>query len=201
MTNPAARAPLTRHITAVFRTATPKQLDAGMSWYADAHAFAAGLASTYGVSVAQASGIISALSPLNPWGNNKRLAERFVREGGLTEGYLSRGLASAQKILDGTDVLDVLRANKTRNFFMSILTEGDQGITIDRHAYSLAVNTRFGDNMPKLSDKMYAATVEMYRRATVILSAEYDMRLTPAQTQAVSWVQYRSRFWSENSFD
>jgi len=193
--------PHTRHITAVFRSATAEQIDSGMRWYSDAHSFAAGLAETYGVSVAQSSGIISALSPLNGWGANKRLAERFIREGGLTEGYFSRGLQSAQRILDGTDVLDVLRANKTRNFFMAILTEGDQGVTIDRHSFSIAVNKRFDGDIPKMSDSVYALVVEMHRRATKVLSAEYGMPITPAQTQAVTWKTWRNRYFKEGAFD
>lgn len=36
---------------------------------------------------------------------------------------------------------------------------------------------------------------------TLSLSAEYDISLTPAQVQSVTWVLWRRKFWSVGAFD
>lgn len=190
----------TRNITRVFRTATPAEIEAGADWYRDAHEIASAMSIAYGVSVETATGVLAALSPLNSWGNNVNLAHRFLAAGGLHEGYLRANLAKAREILKGGDPLKVLGGLKVTNFYLSILTQGVEGMCIDRHAYSVAMGERVVD-VPSITGKRYRDIAERYRRAAVILSREYGMELSPAQVQSVTWTQWRRKFWSEGAFD
>lgn len=194
--------PQTRNITRLFRQATAEQIEAGAEWYADAHGIATALATQHGTTVEVVSGILAALSPMMSWGANVNIAERFLREGGLHTGALYSNLAKARRILAGEAPLDVLGGDKVRNFYLSILTQGAEGICIDRHAYSLAVNTRFAEgDIPGLKGKRYAAVADCYKRAARILSAEYGETFTPAQVQSVTWVIWRLKFWAPGAFD
>ena len=194
--------PSVRNITRLFRTATPEQIATGAEWYSDAHNLASALAAKNGVSVAVAAGVIAAVSPLQSWGANLNLASRILAAGGLTAGYLSVGLGKADRILAGEDILTVLKGNKIQNFFLGIVTAGEAGVCIDRHAWSLAVNHRYSEgNIPSLTGKRYAAAVAAYTRAAVILSKEYGTPFTPAQVQSVTWTLWRNKFWAVGAFD
>jgi len=192
----------TRHITAVFRTADADLIAEGIDWYADARRVADAYAVKYNVPVSVAAGVLAALSPLNSWGNNVNLAGRMLASGGTLErGYLKANLAKARAIM-ATGSLEPLGGLKVNNFYLSIITGGAEGVTIDRHAWCIAHNDRSRTNsIPKLSPKAYAEIAERYRRAAVILSKEYGMPLSPAVVQAVTWVVWRRRYWGAGAFD
>lgn len=194
--------PQTRNITRLFREATPADIETAAEWYVDAHRIARVLAHNYGYTVAQAAGVLAAVSPLQSWGANVNLAGRIMAVGGLESGYLKLGLSKATAILNGADIEATLKGDKTVNFYRSIVSAGAGGVCIDRHAYSLAVNTRFEDgDIPTLKGKRYEAVVACYTRAAKILSAEYGISLTPAQVQAVTWTLWRRKFWAVGAFD
>jgi hypothetical protein len=194
--------PLTRHVTAVFRTATDTQLEAGINWYDEAHAEAGNMADKYNTSIEVASGVIAALSPLNSWGNNISLAHKFLRKGGLDSGYLTSGLNKAKLILNGDDIYTTLNSPKTQNFFLCIASAGrGDGICIDRHAFDIAVNVRHTDSTrPSIRGKRYDQVAHAYKQAAKILSLEVG-DITASQTQAVAWVTWRNRYWAEGAFD
>jgi hypothetical protein len=197
--------PLTRNITRVFRKATSEQVTTGLDWYAEAHEFALDSAARHGITLAQSAGILAALSPMQSWGANKALAERFMAAGGLDAGYLPDNLAKARRILSGeVESADILTSNKVGAFFHGILTRGQTDVVcIDRHAWDIAVNVRNTDQTrPGLGSKArYGAAVEAYVNAARILTPEVGMPLFPAELQAVVWVTWRHRFWAEGAFD
>lgn len=194
--------PSVRNITKLFRTASAEQVATGAAWYAEAHEYATTLATKHGLTVEAVAGIIAALSPMQSWGANINLAVRFLEAGGLHDGYLKGNLAKARAIFAGAAPLDTLGGDKVRNFYLSILTAGAEGVCIDRHAYSLAVNTRFTEgSIPGLAGKRYAEVVSAYVRAARILSAEYGQTITPAQVQSVTWTLWRAKFWAVGAFD
>ena len=195
-------APSVRNITRVFRGASQVEIATGIEWYTQAHRIAVELSTRYDVELDAVCGIIAALSPLNSWGNNVNLANRFLAAGGLHSGYLSAGLSKARRILAGEDPEIVLSGAKILNFYRSIRSAGVEGVCVDRHAYSLAVNDRsVSNNVPKLTPGRYEAVVDCYTRAARILSCEYGMPLTPAQVQSVTWQLWRRRYWSDGAFD
>jgi hypothetical protein len=194
--------PSVRNITRVFRMATPAEIAEGAQWYADAYEIAVALAAKSSTTVEIAAGVIAALSPLKSWGTNVNLAARFLAAGGLHEGYLRSQLAKARAILAGADIEATLSGDKTVNFYHSIATAGAKGVTIDRHAWALAVNIRYEEGtMPTLKGKRYALAVDAYTRAAKILSREYGTTLTPAMVQSVTWVLWRRKFWSATAWD
>jgi len=192
----------TRNITAVFRSADAELIAEGVAWYADARLIADALAARHSLPVHVTAGVLAALSPLNSWGNNVNLAARMLASGGtLTSGYLKANLAKARRIIAEGNI-DALGGLKVNNFYRSIISGGADGITIDRHAYCLAFNDRsMTQKVPKLSATRYAEIAERYRRASVILSKEYGMPLSPAVVQAVTWVVWRRRYWGAGAFD
>jgi hypothetical protein len=199
--------PQVRNITKLFRSADLETIQAGADWYQDARRIVDTLADAHKVNADIVVGIIAALSPLNSWGNNVNLATRFLAAGGLNSGYLGAQLAKANAIYNLSDVSQesietILGGDKTINFYRSIRSAGSEGVCIDRHAYALAVNTRYVEGaMPTLKGRRYAEVVGAYERAAAILSKEYDTPLTPAQVQSVTWVIWRRKFWSEGAFD
>lgn len=194
--------PQTRNITRLFREASISDIESGMQWYQDAYNVADALATKYGYDVPTVAGVIAALSPLQSWGANVNLAARFLEAGGLTSGYLSEGLRKAQRILDGADPLAILTSSKVSNFYRSIVSAGMDGVCIDRHAYSLSVATRYaGGGIPTLTPKRYAQVAECYVRAARILSKEYELSISPAQVQSITWVLWRRKFWSADAFN
>lgn len=192
-----ALTPRTANVTRVFRSATDAQVEKGMDWYAAAQREAAALADSHGVTLPVATGIIAALSPMNSWGANLSLADRFLAAGGLHEGYLSVGLAKARRILAGDDILTVLHSEKVSAFYGCIVAGGITDVVcVDRHASDIAWNTRLTDsNRPKATGRRYAAIADTYVRAGAILG------LPAAQVQAVTWVTWRNRFWADGAFD
>lgn len=194
--------PQTRNITKLFREATPADIEEASNWYADAYRIAEAFSTRYGYTVAQCAGVIAATSPLQSWGANVNLSARILEAGGLTSGYLKLGLAKATAILDGANIEATLSGQKVVNFYRSILSAGKDGVCIDRHAYSLAVNTRFPEGgIPTLKGKRYDAVARCYIRAASILSKELGIDITPAQVQSVTWVLWRRKFWAAGAFD
>lgn len=197
------RTPNVRNITRLFRTATTAQIVAGTEWYADAHEVATALAVKNGVTIEVSAGVLAAVSPLNSWGANVNLAGRILAaKGHAVGGGLPANIAKANAIILTGDALSILSGDKVRNFYLSIVTRGAEGVTIDRHAWSLAVNHRYAEgNIPSLKGKRYTLAVDAYTRAARILSAEYEAEVTPAQVQAVTWVLWRAKYWAEGAWD
>lgn len=192
--------PLTRNVTAVYRSASDAHRTAGHDWYADAYRIADALAVRYAVSPVQATGVIAALSPLNSWGANINLAGRFLA-GKRDSGYLTVGLRKARAILAGEDPFIVLKSDKVRNFYACIVSAGEtDAVCVDRHAYSIAHNTRTTE-VPSLTPTRYASIADTYRRAARILTREAGSPVHAAQVQAVTWVSWRSRFWADGAWD
>jgi hypothetical protein len=196
--------PHTRHITAVFRSATAEQIASALDWYADAHTVATALAVKNGLTLSASAGIIAALSPMQSWGANVNLAARFMSTpGGLTSGYLGANLAKAREILNGADAGKILTSPKVGAFYAGILHAGQTDtVCVDRHAYDIAVNRRLNDDTrPKMTKGQYAAIADMYKRAASILSRETEQVMSAAQVQAVCWVVWRARYWAPGAFD
>lgn len=193
--------PTARNVLRVYRTATSAQLSAGMTWYADAATTAEKLAAEVGCELPVAAGVIAATSPLNSWGSNLALAERILRTGDASRGYLTIGLVKCRAILDGVDPLSVLTSDKVHNFYLSITSQGahPSAVCVDRHAWSIAINERRTGN-EGIKGARYAATAAAYRRATAIL-CKSGVMVTPAQVQAVTWIVWRQRYWAVGAWD
>ena len=177
----------TRNITKAFRLSTARDRAEGMAWYDGARAYAASLDSD----VERAVGIIAALSPLQSWPVNMRMAAEFYD--GRRNCGLPDNVVKAERILNGESPNDVLGGKKVRAFFFNIMASGsDEAVTIDRHAIAVCE----GRVIPETELKSYFGAkrnrqyVSEYVNAAKILSKEFGP-LTPAQVQATVWVWWR----------
>ena len=189
--------PKASNILAIYGAATADDLRDGLSWYQDAHNWCRTMARGRSHLVARNAGIVAALSPLNGWGNNKRKAAeliskraRIIIEPGKPNGIgLGKNVEKAIAIYNGADPLDVLRGDKVRAFYSTILDpQGDVIPVIDRHAFDIAVGERTNEKRrAALSRKgVYSEFADAYRDAARIVG------IGSAQMQAITWLAWRN---------
>lgn len=185
MTKGITLTPAAENVLAVWESATAEHRESGMAWYETAHAFAAEIS---GGDIVRGAGVIAALSPNKAWDVNMRLAARAFADGSAS-GTLGNACMKANAILAGADPLDVLgNGLKTRNFYLNIARPGcPEAVTIDRHAYDVALAERNPDNKRLgLTPTRYAAFAEAYRVAAT------EAGILPLQMQAVTWEAWRA---------
>lgn len=193
--------PSAKRIAELFDSVDVADVMAGIEWYGEARDIAGILAERYGVTVAQAAGVIAATSPLNSWGANVQLAERILATRDFTSGYIRLGLGKCERILAGEDIATVLNGAKITNFWESIMSAGESGVCIDRHAFDIAVGVRHTDETrPGIGVRLYAACAEAYVQAAEMVSRE-GVTFTPAEVQSVTWVEWRKNFWRAGAWD
>lgn len=181
----ATLTPTAANVLAVWETATADHRASGMEWYALAHRIAHDIS---GGDIVRGAGVLAALSPQKEWNLNIRLAARAF-ETGVASGNTGNANGKANAILAGANPLDVLgNGLKTRNFYMNILDpECADAVTIDRHAYDVALAERAeGNKRVSLTPTRYAAFTAVYVEAADTLG------ILPHQLQAVTWEAWRA---------
>jgi len=181
----------TRRLSSLFLSATPVELDLGLTWYAAAHEEALGLCDDdgTGLTIDQAAGIIAALSPRCSWPHNVKRAVQLVSTG-ATYG-LNNGVDKARRILAGEDPDTVLSGNKVRSFYDNIARPAtSESVTIDGHAYDAAAGHICSDRERKALERVgeYDRIADMYRW---VASRE---GLAPHVVQATVWCVWRNRY-------
>lgn len=160
-------------------------------WYLDAHNYAKYLASTFNVSLVVAAGVISALSPVKLWSQNKKIAYTFIKSGGTTGGHMKQFLDKARVVLQVAqseeDVIKILNGRKIVSFFLNILHPADGSrVTIDRHALTIATGNICTEEMYSgMTKSQYDFFVECYKKAAEKLG------VSPLLVQSATWVYYR----------
>lgn len=145
-------------------------------WYDQAQLTCSGMAESFGLSLEQVAGIVSALSPRVRWHKNVEYARRFIR--GERVPVFSTSRRNAQRILDGEHPLDVMRGPKTRAFYSNLI--GDlRHVTCDVWACRAVGEER------KPAGRVYEEVSELY-----ILASEM-VGCAPAQMQAAVWAAVR----------
>lgn len=186
--HPQQFALMARNIEHAVRTASPEDVRSGMDWYNRAH----DIASEVGRGdVRKGAGIIAALSPQTEWTENVRMARQLSNTGTATGYITQKEVGKARRILEGEKPEDVLPMHfKTGHFYRNIADPSDpNAVTVDRHAHDLAIARRFGSSHRALDTiGRYQTFVNAHVQATHRLA---DMNLTPNQTQAISWVNWR----------
>lgn len=190
----------TRNILSVYYAASLADIQAGKAWYQQAEEIGWALTNKYGISHPQACGVIAAVSPLNEWSANVRLAEKLIQRvivDGETavsnKGYLSGGLKKVDLILANDEITVneievILNGDKIKSFFANILGFS-QYVCVDGHAQNIAVNglTRVSITKAKsIKTKQYKVLAEAY------VDAAYIVGITPSEMQAITWVTYKN---------
>jgi hypothetical protein len=184
--------PTTDNVLSVYRRASFDAFSFGMTWYDDANAVARDLG---GDRFHRAAGVIAALSPMNKWKNNKRMAYRFFERKGIIEFVgtkngigLGKNVRKAIAIYNGEDALDILGGDKVRAFYLTILDPNAiNNPVIDRHAFDIAVGMRTNDKARGLLNNkgQYARFSNAYNEAAAVAG------ISPCQMQAITWEQWR----------
>lgn len=184
-----------RRIVALFNRATVDERQEGLAWYRKANTFAQGLAERNGLSLAQASGIVAALSPQVSWEVNQTLAMKACA-GRSYVGQTRPNMAKASAIREGSNPSEVLftsdrTGKKVRAFYACIADpEGTKEVCIDRHAYSLAEGLLANDDKERTNalqrKGVYEGLADSYREASRILG------VLPHEVQAVTWLVWRN---------
>jgi len=179
-----APATITRNILKVYRRATEQQRVDGAAWYAKANSIAASIANG---DAWLGAGLLSAYSPMTPWWRNVELAVDSFRTGVARTDTLTNNARAAARMLAGEPVLDVLNGQKTRAFVENIATCGEtDAVTVDSHAYSVAINKHTFTKDVKLGKRDYRIIAEAYRRAAKREGLDY-----PSHMQAIVWCVWR----------
>lgn len=163
--------------------ATPADIAAGRDWYREARAIAQRGADAYGTTLDHAAVALAHLSPQCSWELNVRAFERLMCGDGKREpGVLGAAYERARTSLSAPDPWQTFghRANKTRSFARNIY--GDpEAVTVDTHvARVVGIRPEAAFGRPRV----YADVVDSYRDV-----AQRDGRFTPAELQAITWVQ------------
>lgn len=179
--------PTAENVLAVWESSNDSHRESGLNWYAFAHAFARDIADG---DIVRGAGVIAALSPQKEWGLNMRLAARAF-DTGIATGNTGPCNDKANAILAGADPLAVMgNGLKTRNFYLNILDpEGREAVTIDRHAYDVALGKRaVGNKRYSLTPTRYAAFASAYIAAADVAG------ILPHQMQAVTWESWAAEY-------
>lgn len=178
-----------QNILAVYERANDEQIEIGLNWYRDARA----LASQYWRGNVYGAGIIAALSPMLSWDRNAILASTAMKTG-IAGGCLGSSCAKANRILMGEHPDTVLGGDKVRSFWHNIAYIDSDMVTIDRHAYDVAMGVRHKENnRPGLKGKRYQTFVQAYRDAAA------DVELQAYELQAITWEVWRSQYaWKKS---
>lgn len=175
------------NILRTFDAASAADRDFGMTWYNDAHNFAREIG---GNRFHRAAGIIAALSPMSGWENNKRKAAQLINQNGVGTGCgLYNNVRKAEAIYRGEDALDVLKGDKVRAFYLTIIDpEGDITPVIDRHAFDIAVGMRTNDKARGILGRkgVYGEFANAYQTAARLIG------IGAPQMQAITWVAWRN---------
>ena len=169
-----------QNIIAKWNAATPEQIAKGRAWYPVAHDLANMLGDG---NVRMGAGIIAAMSVQKSWKENVRLATDAAN--GNVHGHTGRNLDKVRAILSGIAPEDVLpMAAKTGNFYRNIVDPSDpSAVTVDRHAFDIAVNEVNGNRDRGLSNaNRYAIIRDAY------LTAAKRLDECASTVQAGTWV-------------
>lgn len=172
-----------------------------LRWYDDANAFADRELQCQYVNMAQAVGVLAAYSPMKTWEQNKLLAIRACRFG-YRGGHIKNLSNKVDAILkldnpSVDEVVEILNGQKIVNFFMNIYYPNkDIAVTIDRHAFNIAVYgnkyLRAEETEQQMTRKQFEFLVHCYKWA-----AEH-LGISAVQLQAVTWEHYRKNYRKSN---
>jgi|TARA_R110000744_G_scaffold14102_1_gene40388 hypothetical protein len=146
------------------------------------------------VSVQQVLGVVSALSPMQEWNKNKEIAIELIMTGDT--GYMERGKQKARDILAipkmlgihslDSEIKSILNGEKTKTFYENMVyPTRSSGVTVDRHAISIAIGHIADDKEQSISKDVYTFIEKCY-----IMTAE-TLGLAPLHLQSITWQTWK----------
>lgn len=187
-----------KNIRLVYLNAPDAMKSYGIGWYYRAHEQAESLAAMARIPVRAACHIIAALSPNNIWERNLRDSIALVQA--ISKGKPMHSVSVTTYTANKTKAWEIarlarkglpyehiLKGKKVTSFAKNIeFPDEDVAVTIDFHAYSVAVGWRFTTkNIPEITPKTYA----ILSRAYAAVAAEFGLKAH--QVQSVTWTWWR----------
>ena len=187
-----------RNIKAIFELASAAEIADGKAWYGVAKSIAIVLADQYGVTTAQAVGVLAALSPRNKWSRNVIDAEQLIAAyvaAGSQQARLTKvctfgaNKEKAIKVLESDAetipaILEILSGPKLREFASCIA--GLPDCCIDGHAWCIWQGSRVTlADVPSIGVKLRREIKADYATAAA------DLGLSASELQAITWVTWR----------
>jgi len=177
----------------IYKQARPEEVRAGMRWYDEAHAWAAGVASAHGVPLEPVVAVTAALSPANKWERNKVDTEAMISAYANGEDMSAVKVCTYNRNKDlaikaARRGIEVLSGPKTNAFAINILhPENEDVVTIDRHGYNIHIGERMivSQRGLKVTPKRYRETASAY------ISRAGEIGIRPNQLQAITWLTWR----------
>lgn len=180
-----------------FYLATHNEFKEGINWYKEANEYSRELSSRFNISLPQAVGIISALSPQTSWVDNKRYAVSYL----MNRHLRIRSQANTNKVrniiaLKNENAIYMAlstqnKAYKTKAFFLNILNPDIvTNVTIDRHAIAACIQT---PNEVEALDNTYGQLTKQqydFFQYCYVQTAS-KLHILPQQLQAIVWTVYR----------
>jgi hypothetical protein len=168
-------------ILATFDRATPSDMEAGATWYADARELALALGERGGWGVEHAAAVISHLSPRTTWTRNVAGATALLLAGKQAPGTIGANYQRAMASLQSETPEDSFSGPKTLRFYRNI-TGDTEAVTVDVWAARVV-----GLGEAALQRQgVYDAVEHAYRLAA------RKRGVTPATMQATTWVVARN---------
>jgi hypothetical protein len=197
----------TANVLRTLADATDADVTEGLAWYLTANAHAHELATLHSITLAQAAGIIAALSPQTGWLTNLQLAANLCTDPDTNPGHFADAYDKAVRIYHGARPEDVLRGRKVRSFYANILRPDRPGpVTIDRHAIDILTGTRLFATTPaaKILERpgayTYAASVYRSTARLIPHPTQTTRSLYPHELQAITWVAHRNAHYASLNF-
>jgi len=193
-------------IEKLYHSATMETKAQGINWYFTANHIALHIANKFNVPMTKVCGVIAALSPATNWVQNIADAHNLVlayvneidpREVVVTTYGMNK--LKAIRILTGNSATDTTigrillhksKVNKTNSFYWNILYPRDEQVTIDRHAFRIALGDPRADEIC-MTEKRYRNLSEAYKIAGRKLGYNAN------QIQAITWLSFRQTLPSE----
>ena len=187
------------NITSVYNAATAEEKNVGIVWYSYAHNQLKDMAVAYNFSFDAVVDATAAISPGIRWQSNIKGIE-ILCDSIANNRPLSAivGVAGYRRNID--KACAILLADMRNEPFRHILSgpkvtafadnmrlgDDDVKVTIDVHAYSIAMGERFTvSNIPHISPSVRNAMVNAYRHVAGIYG------ISPKALQAVTWVAWK----------
>ena len=191
-----SRTQVKNNILAVLKQADKETFKNGAEWYTVANGIAkkVQVASDTEINLAQAVGVIAALSPLKSWSQNIQLAFEFVigKRSGHT-GVMVKKAADILALNNPTtdEIVEILKGQKIVNFFLNIYYPNkDVAVTIDRHAIGIALigtkKIKQEETDGQITKLQFEFLVHCYKWAAA------ELNLSAVQLQAITWEHFRA---------
>ena len=178
------RTKVKNNILKVWRETTEEQKH---DWYLEANDFCNELSERYCVSNSIVIGILSALSPLKKWEQNKIITEQLLetKDAGHMRMLVNKALDILETKASDEEILKILNGKKISSFYLNIKYPNKYNAVIDRHSLSVAIGR-------KISDEEYAMTKNQYDFFENCYEyASKEIGVTPSILQSATWLKWR----------